>query len=152
MLLRGERDDRAKGIYLLAGFRGSPTPIFSFSLSIFIKMPTGGKEREILNEREEERKKDPRKIWKSIQSRGENIRHLKWMDLGGYKSGGVEEETGGSAREGGTYFGPGGRGGGPRVNEGVKAGATTESRRRWRRRWWRWWWRRWRWLPVVLEI
>lgn len=30
------------------------------------------------------------------------------MDLGGYKSGGVEEETGGSAREGGTYFGPGG--------------------------------------------
>lgn len=30
------------------------------------------------------------------------------MDLGGYKSRGVEEETGGSAREGGTYFGPGG--------------------------------------------
>lgn len=64
------------------------------------------------------------------------------MDLGGYKSGGVEEETGGSAREGGTYFGPGGgRGkkgeGGPRVNEGVEAGATTESRRRQRR--WKWW-------------
>jgi len=34
----------------------------------------------------------------------------------------VEEETGGSAREGGTYFGP--RGG-----TRVKAGATTESRR-----------------------
>lgn len=65
------------------------------------------------------------------------------MDLGGYKSGGVEEETGGSAREGGTYFGPGGGGrgkkgeGGPRVNEGVEAGATTESRRRQRR--WKWW-------------
>lgn len=56
------------------------------------------------------------------------------MDLGGYKSGGVEEETGGSAREGGTYFGPGGgeggkEEGGPRVNEGVEEGATTESRR-----------------------
>jgi len=63
------------------------------------------------------------------------------MDLGGYKSRGVEEETGGSAREGGTYFGPGGgrrEEGGPRVNEGIEAGATTESRR-WRRR------RRWRW-------
>lgn len=35
--------------------------------------------------------------------------------MDGYKSGGVEEETGGSAREGGTYFGPGG---GPRVNGG----------------------------------
>lgn len=102
--------ERRGFISLLLGFRGSPTPIFSFSLSIFIKMPTGGRERKRLNEREGERKKDPRKIWKSIQSRGENIRHLKWMDLGGYKSGGVEEETGGSAREGGTYFGPGGKG------------------------------------------
>lgn len=27
-----------------------------------------------------------KKVWKSIQSLGENIRHLKWMDLGGYKS------------------------------------------------------------------
>lgn len=39
------------------------------------------------------------------------------MDLGGYKSGGVEEETGGSAREGGTYFGPGGRAGEERAEE-----------------------------------
>lgn len=28
--LQSERDDRAKGIYLLAGFRGTPTPIVFF--------------------------------------------------------------------------------------------------------------------------
>lgn len=45
------------------------------------------------------------------------------MDLGGYKSGGVEEETGGSAREGGTYFGPGGRGEGwPEGERGGEGG------------------------------
>lgn len=78
------------------------------------------------------------------------------MDLGGYKSGGVEEETGGSAREGGTYFGPGGKGEGEGWPEGERGGegggnywkstmvaaALVEMVVR----------RRWRWLPVVLEI
>lgn len=72
--MRGERDDGAKGIYLLAAPRGAPNPpSFSFSLSIFIKMPARERKKEKARERRKERKRPARAKYENPYSREEKI-------------------------------------------------------------------------------
>lgn len=71
--MRGERDDGAQGIYLLAALPRSPqSPSFSFSLSIFIKMP-GERKKEKERGREKERKRPARAKYENPYSREEKI-------------------------------------------------------------------------------
>jgi len=74
-LLRGERDDGTKGIYLLAAFRGAPNPRRFLSLFPFLLKCQRGKERKKEEERrrEKERKRPVHAKYENPYSREEKI-------------------------------------------------------------------------------
>lgn len=71
--MRGERDDGAKGIYLLATLRGAPNPRRFLSLFPFLLKCQRGKERKRERGREKERKRLARAKYENPYSREEKI-------------------------------------------------------------------------------